>query len=382
MKVRIEIDTKTFVRFWLVVIGFALAGLMIYASKTALIIVGVALFLAIALNKPVTKLAAIMPGKSRLGGTALAFTIVVLLIGAVVWFVIPPVIQQSAKFAQTLPGLVDQASEHWTGFSDFIDANHLRPQVDSALNDLKDESATWAANAGANILGSVGSIIGFIVSLFLVIVMSFLMLLEGPAWLKRLWGLYDNKEKMKRHKAVLGRIYGVITGYVVGQLTVAAVGALAASSFVFILSFFFSEVPLNLFMPTMMIVFVFTLIPMFGVIIAGALVTLLLMFNSFTAAIAYLIFFIIYQQIENNIISPAIQAKQVELSALVVLVAVTIGMYMGGIGGGVIAIPIAGTIKVLLEEYLNNRPSPKRQTKGVFRRIIEDTINKKTEAES
>ena len=63
MKVRIDIDTRTFVRFWLVVIGFALALLAIYSARTALIIIGVALFLALALNAPVSKIAGHLPGK-------------------------------------------------------------------------------------------------------------------------------------------------------------------------------------------------------------------------------------------------------------------------------------------------------------------------------
>ena len=53
MKTRIDIDTKTFVRFWLVVIGFGLAILALYKAQTALIILGVSFFLAIALNSPV-----------------------------------------------------------------------------------------------------------------------------------------------------------------------------------------------------------------------------------------------------------------------------------------------------------------------------------------
>lgn len=376
MKVRIEIDTKTFVRFWLVVIGFGLLGLMIFSSRSALIIIGTALFLAVALNGPVAKLASYLPGRSRLGGTALAFVSIILLLGGVIWFVIPPVIQQSAKFVETIPTIVDQANSQWAGLSGFIDQNHLRPEVDSTLQDIKDNASTWAANAGANILGSFGSLISFILSLFLVIVLSFLMLLEGPTWMKRIWGIYQNKEKMKRHKMVVGRIYNVITGYVTGQLTVAAIGALAAGSCVFILSFFFTEVPANLSMPTIMIVFILTLIPMFGVLIAGALVALLLLFNNVTAAIIYVIYFTIYQQIENNIISPAIQAKQVELSALVVLVAVTIGIYVAGIAGGVIAIPIAGSIKVLIEEYLRNREDPTKHRKiDSLKKIITSKVS-------
>ena len=83
MKVRIEIDTKTFVRFWLVVIGFILAGWMIFSAREALFIIGTALFISLALSHPVRKLASLLPGKSRVGGTALAFVSLVLVLGAI-----------------------------------------------------------------------------------------------------------------------------------------------------------------------------------------------------------------------------------------------------------------------------------------------------------
>ena len=118
MKVRIEIDTKTFVRFWLVVMGFGLAGLAIYSAKDALVLLGIPV-LALALNRPVAAIAKKLPGKSRLGGTALAYTTLVLLLGCVVWFVIPPIVQQSAKFVESIPGIIDQASSQWRGVNDF-----------------------------------------------------------------------------------------------------------------------------------------------------------------------------------------------------------------------------------------------------------------------
>lgn len=370
MKVRIEIDTRTFVRFWLVVIGFGLAGLMLYSAREALMIVGTALFLALALNRPVTKLASYLPGKSRLGGTALAFSSIIVLLGMVVWFVIPPMIQQSAKFAESIPEVVDKASNEWAGLREFIKKNNLQPQVDSALENIKNQSAGWATSASANILNSVGSLAAFLVSLFLVIVLSFLMLLEGPMWMQRIWRLYGDKQKMEDHKRIATRVYGVITGYVTGQLTISAIGALAAGCCVFILSIFFPEVPGNLAMPTMLMTFILTLIPMFGSTIAGLLVGLMLLFNSATAAIIYVIYFFIYQQIENNFIAPTIQAKQVELSALAVLVAVTIGLYLGGIAGGVLAIPVAGSIKVFLDEYLTNTAKVRKENDRPLRKLI------------
>ena len=352
MKVRIEIDTKTFVRFWLVVIGFGLAGLMIYASREALMIIGTALFLALALNYPVKKIAGWLPGKSRLGGTALAFTSLIVFLIAMVWFVVPPIVQQSAKFAATIPALVDQANEQWHGVGRFIDENGLREQVDTAAENVKQQAAGIATKVGTNILSSFGSLASFIASLFLVIVLAFLMLLEGPEWMRRIWGLYNDQAKMKHHRRLADKVYNVVTGYINGQLTVSGIGSLVAGLFVFGMSFFVAEIDANLAMPTILLTFVLSLIPMFGATLAGGLVTLLLALNSITAAIVYLVFFIIYQQIENNFISPAIQAKKVELSALAVLVAVTVGLYVSGLVGVVVAIPVAGTIKVFLEDYL------------------------------
>ena len=352
MKVRIEIDTKTFVRFWLVVIGFGLAGLAVYSAKNALVLLGISLFLALALNRPVVAIARKLPGKSRLGGTALAYVTLILLLGCVVWFVVPPIVQQSAKFVESMPSLIDQTGSQWHGFNELIDKNGLRPQVDATLNSLKQQASSWAASAGTSLISSVGSLAAFLGSLFLVLVLSFLMLLEGPMWMKRLWGLYNDQEKMERHKKLVGRMYNVVTGYVSGQLTVSGIDAILSGFVVFVLSLAFPAIDSNLAMLTVMVTFVLTLIPMFGATLAGLLISLLLFFNNVTAGVIYAIYFIVYQQIENNFIAPSIQSKKLELSALMVLSSVTIGLYVGGLLGSLIAIPTAGVVRVLLENYL------------------------------
>lgn len=368
MKVRIDIDTGTFVRFWLVVIGFGLAGAMIYLAREALLILGVAVFMALALSYPVKKIASKLPGKSRVGGTAISFASLVIILVAVIGFVVPPVVQQSARFATTLPALTDQAYNQWSGLETFIDDNGLHDQVNSALENVKDQAAVWAANVGKSLINGVGSLASFLVAAFLVIVLSFLMLVEGPLWMERLWKLYTDKEKMMHHKELVSKTYNVVTGYISGQLTISGIGALAAGACVFILSFFFPVVDAGLAMPTILVTFVLALIPMFGATLAGVIITLLLLLNSPTAGIIYGIYFIVYQQIENNFISTVIQAKKVELSALIVLVAVMIGIYVSGLVGGVIAIPIAGTIKVFVDDYLARRhPTKAEKPQGLAR---------------
>lgn len=355
MRTKIDIDTRTFVRFWLVIFGIVLAAFMLYKAQTGLIILGVSLFLALALNAPVALISSKLPGKSRVGATAIAYVAVIAILGLILTLVVPAVIQQTAKVAQTIPTVVESASGQWQGFQDIVRDYNLQEQLDTAMASIQSSASSWAGNVGQNILAGIGSIFSGIAALILVLVLTFLMLVEGPEWLNRIWRLYKDQDKMKKHRHVARRVYGVVSGYVVGQLTVSTIGATTAGIFVFILSLIFPAVDPNLAMPTAAITFVLSLIPMFGATIGGVLITLLLALNSLPAAIIYAVFFVVYQQIENNFISPQIQAKRINLSALMVLGAVTIGLYMFGVVGGIIAIPIAGSIRILIEEFLENR---------------------------
>lgn len=363
MTTKIDIDTRTFVRFWLVVIGFGFAILALYTASTALLIIGISFFLALALNGPVNRIARRLPGKSRVGATALAYVAVLAILGAIVTLVIPPIVQQTAQVAQTAPSLFENATNQWSGLQDLIDQYNLQPQVDQALSSIQSSASSWAGNVGQSVISGVGSFFAFITGLILVLVLTFLMLVEGPEWMKRIWRFYKDKDRMEQHKRVAHRMYGVVSGFVTGQITVSTIGATAAGLFVFILSLFFGEVSGSLAFPTAAVTFVLSMIPMFGATIGGIIVGILLAFNSIPAAVIYLIYFVIYQQVENNFISPQIQAKRIELSALIILVAVTVGIYMFGIIGGIIAIPIAGSIRVLMDEYLDKndaRRNPSR----------------------
>ncbi len=377
MKTKIDIDTRTFVRFWLVIFGIALAAFLLYKAQMGLIILGVSLFLALALNAPVSVISKRLPGKSRVGATAIAYVAVVVIIGAIVTLVVPSIIQQTAKVASTIPEVVESASHQWQGARDFLEQYGLQDQLDNALASVQSSASAWAGNVGKSLVAGIGSIFAGIAALILVLVLTFLMLIEGPTWLKRIWSLYQNKDRMHKHRHVLHRIYTVFSGYVVGQLTVSTIGATSAGLFVFALSFIFPEVDGNLAMPTAAITFILSLIPMFGATIGGVLIAVLLALNSIPAAIIYAIFFVVYQQVENNFISPHIQAKRIDLTPLMVLGAVTIGLYMFGVIGGIIAIPIAGSVRVLIEEFFVHRRSGEKSLKNDTRaKLIAKTETK------
>jgi len=355
MSTKIDIDTRTFVRFWLVILGFALVALLLVKAQVALIIIGVSIFLALALNGPVSRISRRLPGRSRVGATAIAYIVVVTLLGAFITLLVPPIVQQTAGFVQSAPALIDSATSQWKGLDDLVKQYHLESQVNGAVDSIKNSAAGWASNVGRGVVSSIGSVFSFFTALILVLVLTFLMLIEGPEWINRVWRLYSDKKKMEKHKRVAGKMYTVVTGYVAGQLTVSTIGGTIAGLAVFVLSFIFPSVEASLAIPTAAITFLLSLIPMFGATIGGAIITLLLALNSVPAAIAYVIFFIIYQQVENNFVSPHIQSKRINLSALMILASVTIGLYMFGIVGGIIAIPIAGSARILIEEYLKNR---------------------------
>ena len=355
MRTKIDIDTRTFVRFWLVVFGIGLAAWLAYKAMSGFIILGVSFFLALALNTPVSRISKKLPGKSRVGATALAYVAVIAFLGVIITLVIPPVIQQTARFAQNAPEIVQNATEQWTVLSNFVERNNLQPQLDSALNSIQKTATEWAGNFGQNIVSGIGSVFSFFTALILVLVLTFLMLIEGPKLMDEFWHLYPNRKTMAIHRRVANKMYNVVSGYVTGQLTVSAIGATFAGLFVFILNIFIPEIPASLAMPTAAVTFVLSLIPMFGATIGGTIITLLLALNDIPGAIIYAIYFIIYQQVENNFISPHIQAKHIDLSALMVLGSATVGLYMFGVIGGIIAIPIAGSVRVIIDEYLDYR---------------------------
>ena len=368
MKVKIDIDTKTFIRFWLVVIGFILLGLAIWRAKDALILIFISLFFALALNHPVSKITQSLPGskKNRVGATAVAYLLMVVLLGLSTWFIVPTLVEQTSKFINNLPSLVDSLSSQYSGLENFADKYNLTSYVDQVVDSIQGSFADLSKNIGGVVFSGVNAIANGIFSLFMILVMAFLMLVEGPDWMNRLWQSYEDKDRMKKHRRIASQMYKSVSAYVNGQLLIALISGVGGAITVVILSLIFADVPSNLAIPIGVIVAIIGLIPMFGATIAGIIAALVIAFNVPAAGIIFGIYFIIYQQIENNIISPMVQAKTDQLSALLVIVAITIGIYAFGILGALISIPAAACAKILFEEYVSKskaKAQPKKDPK-------------------
>ena len=363
MKVKIEIDTKTLIRFWLVIFGFIILAGAIWIAKDVLIMIIIAAFLALALNSPVAKIAKILPGssKNRVGATAVAYLIIVLIFGALFSVLTPIITDQVKHFSKDLPQIVQNYTGEQSGIRRFITENHLEGMISQAVDSVTRSINSSVSKLGDVFFGSIASIVGWIISLFMVLAMAFLMLVEGPDLIDKIFKVfYTDKILEKNHRRILSRMYGTVSGYVSSIVTICSISATCGSITTAILALIF-DFPISLIAPIAVLLFIFGMIPMVGTTIAGMLSALIIGLNSPTAGLIFLAYFLIYQQIENNVISPMVQARNNQLSALIIFIALTVGVYAFGLLGALLAIPLAACAKILIQEQLKSRKRRSRE---------------------
>ena len=363
MKVKIEIDTKTLIRFWLVIFGFIILAGAIWIAKDVLIMIIIAAFLALALNSPVAKIAKILPGssKNRVGATAVAYLIIVLIFGALFSVLTPIITDQVKHFSKDLPQIVQNYTGEQSGIRRFITENHLEGMISQAVDSVTRSINSSVSKIGDVFFGSIASIVGWIISLFMVLAMAFLMLVEGPDLIDKIFKVfYTDKILEKNHRRILSRMYGTVSGYVSSIVTICSISATCGSIATAILALIFGF-PISRIAPIAVLLFVFGMIPMVGTTIAGMLSALIIGLNSPTAGLIFLAYFLIYQQIENNVISPMVQARNNQLSALIIFIALTVGVYAFGLLGALLAIPLAACAKILVQEQLKSRKRRSRE---------------------
>ena len=378
MKVKIDIDSSTFIRLFLVAAAFVGAIFILWKLTPSLMIVLVSFFLAMALNPPVSSLANRLPGHSRVLATTVSYIIVLVIIGFFVYVAIPPIVHQTSNFISSLPTYVEDVSSQKGVVGDFIKRYNLQGEVNNFVEGARNQAGNIVQGVGGSVVTGVTNVLSGFVTLVTVLVLVFLALIEGPRWLERLWGIYTDEHKLQHHKYLVSRMYTVVTRYVSGQVFVATLAGAAGLLVLFALTAFFN-VPLTAVLPLAFLIFLTDLIPMIGAIIGATIVVFVLIFNDLGAAIAFAIYFFIYQQIENNLIQPTVQARTIELSALAILVAALIGINLLGPVGGFLAIPAAGCIRVLLIDYFERRKVSKQPTRKGWGRFVRSKVAEATE---
>ena len=359
---QVETDLRTFLKFWLVPLGIAGVIFFIYKAIAGLIVIGISLFLALALKPLVRKVNGFFTKhfgsdkKHQTSSAIFAYFIVVLVIGGILAIIGPVVVNETSKFINNFPETFETTFGGWEGINNFgkgIGIDNLQMQISSAFKTL---SENLFGSLGNNLISSVTGIAGIVMNIVLVLVLTLLILLEGPEMMDVVWKSLGAREEDRKPtqvaRRVLEKMANVISTYVSRQVMVAAIDGCAAMVIVFVLALIFGFPP-TLAIPMGMITMTFYMIPMFGQFIGGTLVTVLLLFSNPIAGAVFAVVYIVYSQIENNIISPKIQGNALNLQPVVILCAVVIGMYMFGLLGAIIASPIAGCIRVLIEEYPN-----------------------------
>jgi predicted PurR-regulated permease PerM len=331
----------------LVVLGIIIAAYLllqiVQAAQGILIWIFVAIFLAVALNPAVDGLQ--RRGIQRRGvAVSIVFIGAILVIAGLAATIVPTIVSQVNDFIAAVPGYVEDLTKG-QGRLGFLEREY---QITERVRDA-------LSNGGATkVLGLSGTAVavtkGVITAVFATVTIAFLtlfMLLEGPVWIERLYSLLP-EEKQPRWRAIGRDIYRTFGGYVTGNLAISLIAGITSTAALLILGVPFA-IALGL------VVAILDLIPLAGATIAAILVTTVAFLDSTTSGIIMLIFFVIYQQLENQVLQPVVYGRTVRLSPLVVLIAVLIGAEIAGVIGALAAIPVAGTIQVLLIDWLTHR---------------------------
>ncbi|MFT4532237.1 MAG: putative PurR-regulated permease PerM [Candidatus Saccharimonadales bacterium] len=314
-----------------------------------LTLIFVSFFMALALNPAVETVSKRLKSKSRVRATAISYVAVMSVLIAFFSLVVPPLARQTTEFIQDVPQTLRNIQDDQGAVGEFVRNNNLEEQVSQLSN-------SWAENLDSiqgPVVSTANRVVSNLISIITVLVLTFMMLVEGPRWLKALWKQYPVGKRDHARKLSM-KMYGVVTNYVNGQVIVAAIGALFAIVTLLIASTIF-DVSTGNAIALGGIVFLFSLIPTIGAIMSAAVVVLFSSFVSIPLAITMLIYFIVYQQIENVTIQPYIQSRGNELTPMLVFVAAILGIGFGGVLGAFVAIPVAGCAKILLDDYLERK---------------------------
>lgn len=348
----IDVDTKTFIRFWLVILGFVVLGFFLYKAQTGILIILAAVFFAIALTPLAHKIDNIDKRKERRGlASGLAVTIVVLALVALVAFVGPVIVSETSKFLSAVPDQIGSLmqDDRIDRLGSAVGIPDLKDQIMTSVKDTTQSMINGLSNFAVSSLGTIGNAVTAII---FIIVLTILFMLQGKRLMDAFWQAVSgrNEKRGRAWEYAINRCAEVIAKYVSGQLLVAIIDGIVVGITTFVLSLIF-RFSAGLAIPMGLIAAFCYLIPMFGPIITAVLVTLLLLPSSLWAALVFLVFYAVFEQIENNVISPRIQGKGLNLPPVVILMAIVLGTYSAGFVGCIVAIPIAGCIKVFIEEY-------------------------------
>ncbi|HEX4745845.1 MAG TPA: AI-2E family transporter [Gaiellaceae bacterium] len=305
------------------------------------LIVFVGIFLAFVFEYPVRFVMAKTPL-----GRGLAATVTVLGSALIVCFVLllllVPLVGSVRDFLQDLPEIVDElrSSDELSWLGDSGAAGNVQ--------DGAEEVSTSVPDAISAVLGIAGGFFSVFLAGFTILFIC-LFLLTDVGNLKRALSSVLMPGDDERWLHVWERVTETISRWAIGVIVIATIAGTIQGTTAWLLG---SSYALAL----GVIAGLLDMIPNIGATIAGfILVPTLWAEEGLTAAIIMLVVVLAYQQLENNILTPKIQGKAVQLSAFFIIVAVTLFGALLGVLGALTAVPLAATIQIFVQELTKSR---------------------------
>jgi predicted PurR-regulated permease PerM len=326
------------IRIVLTVVGTLLVLYAAYLVRGVLVLVLVAAFLAIGLDPAMRRLEKL--GLSRGQAVLTIFLVAVAILVAFALAVIPPLVNQIASFATNLPDYVRDFAENNPRIQEWIIENDIAGKLEDAVS-----------NVPAAISGSLGSVLGLAGSLLAALFNILTVLILTIYFSLSLSRIHEGtvrlvpKSRRQRFSDLLDPILEKIGGYIAGQVTIGLIGGVLAGIFLSIVG-----VPYPIALALW--VAIAALIPLVGATLGAIPAVIVAFFSSIGLGIVTLVYFLLYQQIENYLIAPRVLTRAVDISPAAVLLAALVGGNLLGFFGALMAIPAAAAIKLIVQEVV------------------------------
>jgi predicted PurR-regulated permease PerM len=327
-----------FTKIAITLLAIAVIVMMSYRIRGVLLSIFLGLFLAIGLDPIVSKLT--QRGMRRgLAALLVSFAILALLT-VIILILLQPAIDQTTALVKQLPdfaqGVIDQMSKAGVNF----DTNRLSGYIADGVKQLPN-ILSFSVGGLSKILGTVAS---SLFNVFTVMVLTVYFMLALPRLRTGIFRLVETQETMDVVDTALSKV----GGYVSGQLILCLAAGLTTTIALSLLGVPYPAV-------IGLVVGVLDALPQVGAMIASVLGALIALSDGWQPMVITLAVILLYQQIENYVISPRVFSSAVGLSPLAVFVAVLIGGGVGGVIGAVVALPVTAAGKVLIGHAMRDR---------------------------
>jgi predicted PurR-regulated permease PerM len=311
-------------------------------AQAGLTLIAIAFFLALALNPAVNFYE--RRGLRRRSAVAIMFTQALLVAALLGLVFIPPLVTQITNFVHALPGLVADLTKGHGPLGLLERKYHVVERVSNAVNG---QGAGGLASATGTVFTVVNGIVATVFGGVVIGFLTLFMLLEGREWRTRVIDLIPLKHRPRAQRVASG-MYRAVGGFVTGNLLASAAAGLVATILLLAVGFPYA-VPLGLFIA------IIELVPYVGPAVAVILLGAAGLTQGVIPAVVLTAVMVAYQVVEGHTLRPVLYGRAVQLSPLVVLIAIILGIELAGVLGALVAIPIAGAVKAIVHEAVYER---------------------------